>query len=210
MNILSGVYLPSLGNFYFDKGYVKFKEPVEAQRAGIAMIHQELSVAPKLSVMENIFVGRLVKNKVGFVDYKKMKELCQEQLFTLGNTSIQPEQKVSELSTSERQIVEIAKALTLNAKLIIMDEPTSSLSNGETKKLFTIIERLCKQGVSIMFISHKMDEVFQISDRITVLRDGQYLKTIKGQDADRNEIISLMCGAQLKPFFFTRTQKLSE
>lgn len=196
MNILSGVYLPTSGKFYFDGDYVNFKQPLDSQKAGIAMIHQELSVAPKLSVMENIFIGRLKKNKLGLVDYKTMNRLCKQQLEKLENRTIRPDQMVSELSTSERQIVEIAKALTINAKLIIMDEPTSSLSKTETGTLLKIIKALSKQGVSIMFISHRMEEVFSISDRITVLRDGQYIETLNGKDSDKNKIISLMVGRE--------------
>lgn len=201
MNILSGVYLPSSGEFYFDGGYVNFKQPLESQKAGIAMIHQELSVAPKLSVMENIFIGRLKKNKLGLVDYKEMNRLCKQQLEKLENKTIRPDQMVSDLSTSERQIVEIAKALTINAKLIIMDEPTSSLSKTETETLLKIIKTLSKQGVSIMFISHRMEEVFSISDRITVLRDGQYIETLNGKDSDKNKIISLMVGREFENTF---------
>lgn len=196
MNILSGVYLPTSGKFYFDGDYVNFKQPLDSQKAGIAMIHQELSVAPKLSVMENIFIGRLKKNKLGLVDYKTMNRLCKQQLEKLENRTIRPDQMVNDLSTSERQIVEIAKALTINAKLIIMDEPTSSLSKTETETLLKIIKALSKQGVSIMFISHRMEEVFSISDRITVLRDGQYIKTLNGKDSDKNKIISLMVGRE--------------
>lgn len=196
MNILSGVYLPTSGKFYFDGDYVNFKQPLDSQKAGIAMIHQELSVAPKLSVMENIFIGRLKKNKLGLVDYKTMNRLCKQQLEKLENRTIRPDQMVSDLSTSERQIVEIAKALTINAKLIIMDEPTSSLSKTETETLLKIIKALSKQGVSIMFISHRMEEVFSISDRITVLRDGQYIETLNGKDSDKNKIISLMVGRE--------------
>ncbi|WP_304943054.1 sugar ABC transporter ATP-binding protein [Vallitalea guaymasensis] len=196
MNILSGVYLPTSGKFYFDGDFVNFKQPLDSQKAGIAMIHQELSVAPKLSVMENIFIGRLKKNKLGLVDYKTMNRLCKQQLEKLENRTIRPDQMVSDLSTSERQIVEIAKALTINAKLIIMDEPTSSLSKTETETLLKIIKALSKQGVSIMFISHRMEEVFSISDRITVLRDGQYIETLNGKDSDKNKIISLMVGRE--------------
>lgn len=194
MNILSGVYAPTSGTISFNGVPTRFKDPFDAQKHGIAMIHQELSVAPKLSVMENIFIGRLCKTKLGLVDYKTMRLRCKKQLEILCNDSIQPDQMVSELSTSQRQVVEIAKALSLNAKLVIMDEPTSSLSKSETESLLGIIKGLSQKGVSVLFISHKMDEVFAISDRIAVFRDGEYINTLNRNDTNPDEIISLMVG----------------
>lgn len=210
MNILSGVYQPTSGTLYFEGKPVKFKDPRDAQEIGIAMIYQELSVAPKLNVMENIFIGRLKKNKFGLVDYKSMRRLCADQLNVIGNRTIKPDRMVRELSISERQVVEIAKALSLNAKLIIMDEPTSSLTKSETEKLLQTIRSLSEKGVSILFISHRMEEVFRISDRITVFRDGQYIKTLNRGEADSAEIISLMVGRRFTSSFNHEYRKFDE
>ena len=201
MNILSGAYTPDEGRLMFQNQEMNFRDPRHAQETGIAMIHQELSLAPSLSVMENVFVGRLIRNRLGLVDYKKMREECREQLERLGIESIHPDQQVKELSVSQMQLVEIAKALSLHAKLLIMDEPTSSLTQKETDMLLETIQGLSKSGVAILFISHRMEEVFRISERITVFRDGQHIQTLQTSQTNPQEIVSLMVGREFNKAF---------
>jgi ABC-type sugar transport system ATPase subunit len=198
MNILSGVYTPDEGKVHFNNKDVRFVDPRQAQEAGIAMIHQELSLATNLSVMENIYIGRLKKNKLGFIDYKYMYQKCQNELKEAGIHNISPKQLVEDLSLSQMQMIEIVKALSLKAKLLIMDEPTASLTQKETETLMDIIKSLKNKGVSILYISHKMDEIFSITDTITVLRDGTYIKTIPTKNTTSQEIISLMVGREFK------------
>ncbi len=196
MNILSGCYTPDEGAIIFESKELKLKNTHDAQVEGIAMIHQELSLAPHLSIMENIYIGRLETNTFGYVNYKKMYAKCLEQLKVIGIEDINPKTLVKDLSVSQMQMVEIAKALSLQAKLLIMDEPTSSLTSSETEILIRIINGLKASGVSILFISHRMEEVFRISDKITILRDGQYIKTLERKDAGVKEVLSLMVGRE--------------
>ncbi|XID92320.1 sugar ABC transporter ATP-binding protein [Paenibacillaceae bacterium WGS1546] len=200
MNILSGVYSPDEGSMVFDGQKVSFKDPRHAQAHGIAMIHQELSLATNVTVMENIFIGRLETNRFGFIRFSEMRRRCRELLESIGIDGIRPEQKIELLSISEMQMVEIVKALSLQSKLLIMDEPTASLTKKETDILLGIIKELRSKGVSVLYISHRMDEVFEISDQITVLRDGQYIRTLVTAETTPSEVISLMVGRE-----FTRT-----
>jgi ABC-type sugar transport system ATPase subunit len=194
MNILSGVFQPDTGNLYWKGKEIQFKDPRHAQEFGIAMIHQELSLAPHLSVTENVYLGRLQRNRLGFVDYRAMNRKCADQLSLLGIASIGPKQIAKDLSAPQRQVVEIAKALSLDAKLLIMDEPTASLTAGETETLFIVIRKLKAAGVSVIFISHRLQEVFELSDRITVLRDGRHVRTLTNGEAFMSEIVGLMVG----------------
>jgi ABC-type sugar transport system ATPase subunit len=201
MNILSGVYRPSSGSMDFLGRPVEFREPREAQNAGIAMIHQELSLSPSLPVYENIFIGRLMRGPGGFIDKKQMKEESHRLLEMLGAGDVRPDEPAGAYSISVQQIVEIAKAISLNARLLIMDEPTSSLSRNETKYLFSIIRGLRDKGVSVLFISHRMEEVFELADRITVFRDGTLIKTLTCCDTGEKEIVSLMVGRSFEKQF---------
>lgn len=198
MNILSGVYQQDCGSISFCGTALTIRDPREAQHMGIAMIHQELSLATHLSVMENIYIGRLIKNKFGLIDYAAMRRECASQLQRVGLEGALADALVSKLSVSQMQMVEIAKALSLKAKLIIMDEPSSSLTKRETEVLFSIIRKLQADGVSIVYISHRMDEVFTISDRITVLRDGKGIKTLVTKETNTQEVLSLMVGRKFE------------
>lgn len=201
MNILSGVYAPNEGKLCFDGKEVHFKDPKHAQETGIAMIHQELSLAHHLSVMENMYLGRIKTNKLGFINHKEMYKRCKDQLECLGIYNISPDTLIKDLSVSEMQMIEIGKALSLNSRLIIMDEPTSSLTNRETEMLFATIRSLRKEGVSILYISHRMEEIFEISDRATVMRDGTYIKTLQTKDTSAKELVSLMVGREFNKAF---------
>ncbi len=196
MNILSGSYIPDSGTLHFNGKEVHFKEPRQAQAAGIAMIHQELSLSPNMSVAENIFQGRLLKNKLGLISRKKMYEKSTESLECLGVRGIDPRELIKNLNVSHMQLVEISKAISLESRLLIMDEPTSSLTLGETEMLLRIIRSLKESGVSILYISHKLDEIMEIADRITVMRDGRYIKTLIKAETNIPEMVSLMVGRE--------------
>ncbi len=198
MNILEGVYHPDEGHIEFDGNIVNFKDPREAQDIGIAMIYQELSLSRYMSVAENIFQGRMLTNKLGLVDRKSMVAESRKYLKKLGVIYIDPKALVKSLSVSQMQLVEIAKAVSLDAKLLIMDEPTSSLTSGEISTLLDVMRSLKKEGVSILFITHKLEEILEITERVTVLRDGNYIKTLQTKEATIDELVSLMVGRKFE------------
>lgn len=196
MNILSGVYYADEGAVEFLGAPAVFSQPRIAQMAGIAMIHQELSLAPHMTAAENIFEGRMSKHALGFINFKKVNQDCRELLTRLGITRIDPKTPVKNLSISEMQLLEIAKALSLNAKMLIMDEPTSSLTSTEIEFLHGIINNLRSDGVTTLYISHKLEEVLYIADTITVLRDGWHITTQPKEEMDEKKLINLMVGRQ--------------
>jgi ABC-type sugar transport system ATPase subunit len=173
---------------------VAFEQPRAAQLAGIAMIHQELSLAPHMSAAENIFEGRMPTKNLIFIDRKKMYRDCGDLLARLGVTHINPKILVKNLSVSEQQLLEIVKALSLEARMLIMDEPTSSLSNAEIDFLLKIVDKLRSEGVATLYISHKLEEVMHIADTITVLRDGKHINTCPKSELDEKTMINLMVG----------------
>lgn len=193
MNILSGVFQPDSGSIMIDGKERVFKGTKDAESCGISLIHQEFNLVNSLSVAENIYLGYLHTHKGGFVDWKYVRESARKLIQDLGfNFSVR--QRVEDLSIAEKQLVEIAKALSVNAQIIGMDEPTSSLTQKEIDKLFTIINRLREQGITVIYISHKLEEVFSISDTITVLRDGQIIDTKATKDTSNAELIAKMVG----------------
>lgn len=200
MNIVGGVYQADQGRLLWDGIEVQFKTPKEAQEKGIGFVHQELALCQHLTVAENIFVGRIPHNKAGIIDFKKLYADAGQclEMFSVG---FKPENKVSALTVAEQQVVEIAKSISLNCRLIIFDEPTSSLTDRESDILFDIIRNLKKQGISILYISHRMSEIFTLCDRITILRDGQYVNTKMTQDTSTNEVVSSMVGRDIKKFY---------
>ncbi|MCI8737639.1 MAG: sugar ABC transporter ATP-binding protein [Lachnospiraceae bacterium] len=198
MNILSGVYEQTEGKLIWKGKEVRFKDTREPKKLGIAMIHQELSLASHLSVMENIFMGRLPKKKSGFIDYEKLKTDTGKALERVGLEEELAFVRVDRLSVSRQQMVEIARALSMDAKMIIMDEPSSSLTQSETRTLLNLIKELRSQGVAIIYISHRMDEVFEIAERITILRDGCVVNSYMAGDVTINEVLSRMVGREYK------------
>ena len=194
MNILSGVFHPDMGTIEFDGVPVRFKDTRHAQGVGIAMIHQELSLSLSMTVAENIFQGRMLKNAFGLIDRKRMVRECREHLKSLEVDDIDPRTLVKNLSVSQMQLVEIAKAVSLNAKLLIMDEPTSSLTTGEITVLLSIVKSLRAKNVSVVFITHKLEEILDVADRITVLRDGNFIDTLDRKDTTIDQLVSLMVG----------------
>lgn len=196
MKILTGVYKKDKGEVYVDGQLVDYKHPSEAAEHGIVFIYQELNVLPTLTVEQNLFLGREIKNKLGIIDKKEMRKKCIEVLDKLGVT-ISPNSIISDLSIGSQQMVEIAKALMTDAKVIIMDEPTAALTPRETEVLFKVIRQLKSRGVSMVYISHRMEEIFELCDRITILRDGEYVGTRIIAETDINEIVKMMIGREI-------------
>lgn len=196
MKIIMGLYKADKGQIFIDEQPVEIKNPIQAREYGISMIAQELNYVPELSVEENLFLGRLPVNKLGKVDWKKVRRETIQFLKDEG-LPYEPAQKLKTLTVSDIQMLEIIKAVTNNAQIVIMDEPTSSITEREVKQLFAKIEELKAKGVAIIYISHKMDEVFQIADDITVLRDGTVVSTDRAEDLDLDTVIARMVGRKL-------------
>lgn len=197
MKILTGVYQPDAGEVRVEGEPVTFHDPRAAQRQGIGIIHQELFLMNHLTAAQNIFIGREPRSIFGmFVDEATMRA-DTAALFSRMKVDIDPDVEVGTLTVARQQLVEIAKALSFNSKILIMDEPTSALNDKEVEHLFAIIRDLKANGVGIVYITHKMDEVKRIADRVTVMRDGQYIDTLPAASTDMSKIISLMVGREL-------------
>lgn len=194
MKVLTGVYQKDEGRIAYLGKDIDIPDTRTAQDLGISMIHQELNLAPDLTVAQNIFIGREPRRAFKlFLDEKKLHEQVME-LFRRMNLQLDPRKLVSELTVAKQQMVEIAKALSFNARVLIMDEPTAALSDSEIEDLFVIIEELKRNGVGIVYISHRMDELRRITDRITVMRDGAYIDTVRTGEVTTDRIISMMVG----------------
>jgi len=194
MKILGGIYQKDSGHVYLEGQEVEIVNPRQAQDLGISMIHQELNLMPHLTVAQNIFIGREPRAKISFVVDDKTTNKKAEQLFELLSLNLDPEIKVADLTVAKQQMVEIAKALSFNAKILIMDEPTAALTDTEIDDLFRIIKDLRQKGVGVVHISHRLEELKLIADRITVMRDGKMIDTLSVEDAKIDKIISLMVG----------------
>jgi len=201
IKILSGNYIKDSGSIYVDGNKFEIKSPSEAMASGIRVIYQELNTLNNLTVAENIFIGeQLVKGLFKIVDWKAMTKKAEEILSSL-NVVLDPNTVIGDLSISEKQIVEIAKAISKDAKILVMDEPTAALSEEETQSLFKIIATLKSRGVSIIYISHRLKEIFQITDRVVVLRDGKKVESLKTKDTNANELVTLMVGRDIKEMY---------
>ena len=198
MKILSGVYSDYEGELYVKGKLVCFERTGDAEDAGVGIIHQELNLVEQLSVAANIFLGREIKRTFGVLNQSAMDRRAAELLAQL-ESNISPRALVSSLRVGDQQLVEIAKAISLDAEILIMDEPTSALTESEVARLYGVIERLRKRGVTILYISHKMDEVFRLADRITVLRDGEFVQTVERRNATPRSIAHLMVGRDIEP-----------
>ncbi|HEC21734.1 MAG TPA: sugar ABC transporter ATP-binding protein [Chloroflexi bacterium] len=197
MKILTGALLPDEGHIVLRGQPVNISNPSDAQALGISMIHQELALIPYLTVGQNIFLGREPEAKLpGFIDWGSLYREAQALLDRL-NVEVNARTEVSNLSIAQQQMVEVAKALSLNADLIAMDEPTSALTRRETEVLFELMRSLKSQGVSIIFISHRLEEVFQVADRVTVLRDGRLIGTAPISELDEDQVVHMMVGRDL-------------
>ena len=205
MKCLFGIYTPDSGEILLDGKPVSFKNPKEALESGVAMVHQELNQALKRSVADNLWLGRY-PTAAGFVTLEgKMRSKTKEIFASLGIDDVAPDRIMSTMSVSERQMVEIAKAVSYNAKIIVLDEPTSSLNDREVEHLFRIIDRLKAQGCGIIYISHKMEEILRISDDVTVMRDGK-----PASEMTMDKIIRLMVGRELTERFPPKTNKVGK
>lgn len=207
MKILTGVYTKDSGTILVDGVEVTYPSPKEAEKAGIVIIHQELNVVFDLTVMENLFLGKEITTFLGICNKKAMVEKAEESLKMLG-VKIPTNKLMSELSIGQQQMVEICKALMVDAKVIIMDEPTAALTQSETKILFEVIQNLRKRGVSIVYISHRMEEIFELCDRITVLRDGSYVGIKNINETNMNELVKMMIGREIGDRYPTRNIKI--
>ena len=201
MKILAGAHPRDLGEILIDGKPVDIPDPITAQRLGISMIYQELNLVPTISVAENIFLGRLPSlGGWGHLNWKKLNTEAAEYLERL-HVDVDPRAIVKELSVAKKQMVEIAKALSTEAKIIVMDEPTSALTLAETQTLFDMIRTLKTQGVAVIFITHRLEEIFAVADRVTVLRDGRHIATRNISELDQPTIVSMMVGRELTTLF---------
>ena len=200
MKIIAGIYAPDQGQMRVKGKPLVLKGPLDALNNGIAMIHQELNLMPSMTVAENIWIRREPKTRLGFVDHRELRRRTQELLDRLV-IDIDPEVEVRALSIASRQMVEIAKAVSFNSDVLIMDEPTSALTDTEVHHLFRIIGQLRAQGKGIVYITHKMNELFEIADEVSVFRDGKYIDTRKATEVTRDEIIQMMVGREITQMF---------
>lgn len=209
MKIIAGAQEYTSGHIFVDGKEHKFKTTRDAEENGISMIYQEFNLVKELSVAENMYLGRLPRNKIGGLDRKKLYRDAEEILKKLG-LKFSATAKVKSLSVAQAQMTEIAKCLAKNTKIIIMDEPTAALTEEEIHVLFDIIKDLKKKKISILYISHRMDEIFKISDRLTVFRDGKYITTKNIKETNYDEVVSLMVGRTLDHLYPERAYEKKE
>ncbi len=200
IKVITGIHQPDGGEIYLNDKHVHFNDPLQARLAGIAAIYQELSLCPDLNVAENIFLGRQPTTLGGRIDWHKLYSEADRLLTSLG-VHLDLKAKARNLSIAQMQSVEIARAFSLNARILIMDEPTSSLTLNEVAELFGLVRRLRNEGTAIIFISHRLEELFEVADRVTVLRDGYYVDTRQVKDVTRDELVRLMVGRTISNLF---------
>jgi inositol transport system ATP-binding protein len=209
MKIVAGIYTPDSGNFRLRGEEIRLKGPLDAMEHGIAMIHQELNLMAPMTVAENIWIRREPKTRLGFIDHGEMHRKTAD-LFRRLNISIDPDVKVGTLSVANRQMVEIAKAVSYESDVLIMDEPTSALTEREVDHLFTIIRSLRAEGKGIIYITHKMNELFEIADEFSVFRDGKYIATKSSKEVTRDDIIRMMVGREITQMFPKETVPIGD
>ena len=200
MKMLAGVHAPDEGTIRIDGEEQHFTHPAQAQAAGVGIVYQEFNLLPERNVAENVFVGR-EPVKRGIVDRRKMERETAALLEEVGESSFGPRTPVRWLSVAQQQVVEIIKARSLNARILVLDEPTAALADHEVELLFTLVRRLQELGVGILYISHRLREVFQLSDRITVIKDGGVVKTLNTAECDQRTLVNLMVGRELDGYF---------
>jgi ribose transport system ATP-binding protein len=209
MKILTGVYTRDSGEVLVNGTPVNYTHPKQAEEAGIVFIYQELNSVPDLTVRENLFLGKEIHGKFGILDKAAMDKKARQVLDRLG-VSIPVDRTMSELSVGQQQMIEIAKALLVDAKVIIMDEPTAAMTLEETRVLFRVLRELKEKGVSTIYISHRMEEIFEICDRVTVLRDGQFIGTKKVSETDMDSLIKMMIGREIGERYPARHSKIGD
>ncbi|SNT76102.1 sugar ABC transporter ATP-binding protein [Paracoccus seriniphilus] len=200
MKIIAGIYSPDRGEVRFAGKPLNIRTPIDALNSGIAMIHQELNLMNSMTVAENVWIGREPRNGFGLIDHAKMNRMAAD-LFADLNIKLNPRAMVGDLTVAQKQMIEIAKAVSYNSDVLIMDEPTSAITESEVEHLFRIIRDLRAKGVGIVYITHKMDELFEIADELTVFRDGKYITTVKATDVTRDDIITMMVGREITDMF---------
>jgi ABC-type sugar transport system ATPase subunit len=201
IKIMAGVHAPDTGEILVEGTPVSFASPREAHRLGIATVHQELLLFPELTVAENIFLGQAPRTAWGGLDWSAMREKAKSLLASLDSPELDVDAKVATLSVANRQRVEIARALSQNARLVIMDEPTAALAEADVRRLMAIVRRLRASGVAIVYVSHRMNEIFDLADRVTVLRDGGYVGTRNIDEVNEATLVSMMVGRALDRLF---------
>ncbi|MDP4568398.1 sugar ABC transporter ATP-binding protein [Pseudomonas sp. LPH60] len=209
MKIIAGIYQPDAGELRLKGRPVVFETPLQALQSGIAMIHQELNLMPHMSIAENIWIGREQLNGLRMIDHRAMHR-CTAQLLERLRINLDPEEQVGNLSIAERQMVEIAKAVSYDSDVLIMDEPTSAITDKEVAHLFSIIADLKAQGKGIIYITHKMNEVFAIADEVAVFRDGAYIGLQRADSLDGDSLISMMVGRELSQLFPQRENPVGD
>ena len=200
IKVITGIYQADGGEIYLNDHRVHFEDPLQARQAGIAAIYQELSLCPDLNVAENIFLGRQPTTAGGRIDWRKLYSEADRLLASLG-VHLDLRTRARNLSIAQMQSVEIARAFSLNARILIMDEPTSSLTLNEVAELFGLVRRLRDEGAAIIFISHRLEELFDVADRVTILRDGSYVDTRLVKDVSRDDLVRLMVGRTISNLF---------
>jgi ABC-type sugar transport system ATPase subunit len=200
MKTLAGVHAPDEGTIRIDGQEIHFAHPAQAQAAGVGIVYQEFNLLPERTVAENVFVGR-EPVKRGIVDRRRMDRETAELLDEVGESSFGPRTPVRWLSVAQQQVVEIVKARSLNARILVLDEPTAALADNEVELLFTLVRRLQERGIGVLYISHRLREVFQLSDRITVIKDGGVVETLKTSECDQRRLVNLMVGRELDGYF---------
>ncbi|MDP9861522.1 ribose transport system ATP-binding protein [Streptosporangium brasiliense] len=209
MKILAGVHAPDEGGVEIDGVPVSFAHPVDAQRAGVAIIYQEFNLLPERGVAENVFLGREPVRR-GLVDRAVMEAATARLLEELGETSFSPRDLVRHLSVAQQQVVEIVKALSQDARIIVMDEPTAALADHEVELLYRLVARLRERGIAVLYISHRLREVFDLAARVTVLKDGALVKTVRTAEVTSDELVRLMVGRDLGAHFPPRDGRAGE
>ncbi|MCT4618232.1 MAG: sugar ABC transporter ATP-binding protein [Marinisporobacter sp.] len=209
IKVLTGVHSPEEGEIYVDGEKVAFKGPIAAMEKGISCIYQELNTVKELSVADNIFLGRYIKGKFNLLDYEAMNEKTKQVMQTLGQ-DVDPTMEVGKLGIGQQQMVEIGRALSQDAKVLIMDEPTASLSEKEVQELIKVVRNLKKKGVAILFVSHKLEEIFEICDKVTVMRDGEHIVTSQTEEMTKDSLIANMVGRTLDNLFPKEKAKSGE
>lgn len=209
IKILAGIYTPEHGKLVLDGEEKHFTRPSDARAAGISVVHQEIKLAETLTVAENIFLGQLLYTKLGLVNWKEMQRIAGEMIENLG-MDIPVDMPVERLTVAKKQIVEICKAINMDSKILIMDEPSATLTEKELKILFEIVRKLRSEGYTIIYISHRLDKIFDLADAVTVLRDGKHIRTMPIGEVTREKLINLMVGREMGNEYPKETNPVGE
>ncbi len=209
IKILMGVYTKDAGRIILKDQEIEIRSPIHAKSLGLGAVYQDVNLAPHLSVAENFFMGNLLRNKFGLIDMKSMEREAKKVLNSI-EVNVDPRRKVKELSVAEQAMVSIAKIMHLNSDVVIFDEPTALLTSEETEQLFKIIKKLKLQNKAVIYISHRLEEIFEISDRVSVFKDGIYVDTLKTTETNEDELISMMVGRAITNMYDIQRQSTSE